>query len=80
MLDALWSFLKDPDNQKVLAWIGGGIVAVAGGIWAVVKFIVRKPEGGTPDSVVKADNGSVAIGGSATDSPINIGNRSSRKP
>jgi tetratricopeptide (TPR) repeat protein len=33
-----WDFLKDPDNQKVIGWLCGGIAAVASAIFAVVKF------------------------------------------
>ena len=39
MLANLWSFLQDESNRAVLAWIGGGAVVVAGGIWTVFKFM-----------------------------------------
>ena len=61
MLDALWSFLKDPANREVLAWIGGGIVVVGGAVWAVVKFFAKKPEGAKGPSV-SADRGGVVVG------------------
>ena len=61
VFDAFWSFLKDPLNREVLAWIGGGIVVVIGGIWAVVRFFAKKPDGGDGRSV-SVDRGSVAIG------------------
>ena len=38
MLSSIWDFLKDGSNQAVLSWIGGGIVVVAGGLWAAFKF------------------------------------------
>ena len=72
MLADLWTFLKDPANRAVLEWIGGGVVVVAGGWWAVVKFFAKKSDGGSSPGV-RADNGSVAIGGSNTNSPISIG-------
>jgi hypothetical protein len=37
---SFWSFLKAEENQKVLGWIGGGLVVVATGLWAVVTFYV----------------------------------------
>ena len=43
MLLSGWDFLKDPNNQAVLTWIGGGIAAVATAIFAVVKFRAKKP-------------------------------------
>jgi hypothetical protein len=73
MFEAVWTFLKDPANQAVLSWIGGGIVVIAGGIWAVVKFFAKKEDGGERKPSVKAEGGSVAIGGDNKDSPINIG-------
>jgi hypothetical protein len=42
MLGTVWAFLKDPGNQPVLSWIGGGVVVASGGIWAVVKFFAKE--------------------------------------
>ena len=79
MLGTAWAFLKDPTNQAVLTWIGGGIVVIAGGIWAVVKFFAEKEDGGDRKPSVKAEEGSVAIGGDNKDSPINIGTKGRSK-
>jgi tetratricopeptide (TPR) repeat protein len=38
----LWDFLKDPGNQQVITWLGGGIAAIAGGIWVVIKFFAER--------------------------------------
>jgi hypothetical protein len=73
MFEAVWTFLKDPANQAVLTWIGGGIVVVAGGLWAVVKFFAKKEDAGDTKPRVKAEGGSVAAGGNIKNSPINIG-------
>jgi hypothetical protein len=64
MLDSVWAFLRDHANRDVLAWIGGGLIVVVGGVWAVVKFIVtnRKPARSAPRNV-SADRGGVASGG-----------------
>jgi hypothetical protein len=78
MLDVFWTFLKDPANREVLGWVGAGIVAVAGGVWAVVKFFSKKDEGSKPN--VNAEGGGVAIGGSSIGSTINTaGTRASVK-
>lgn len=82
MVDASWAFLKDPANREVLAWIGAGLVAVSGGLWAVVKFFAKKGDDGPSaaarrDRGTRADRGSAAIGGDNTNSPINIGTRRS---
>ena len=75
MFDTTWAFLTDPANREVLAWIGGGTVVVAGGIWAVIKFFAKRPD---RRSVI-ADRGSVAIGGDARSSPINVDTRTTGK-
>ncbi len=38
----LWDVLKDPNNQRVIEWLGSGIVVIAGGIWVVVKFFAER--------------------------------------
>ena len=42
MLDAFWAFLKNPAHRDAVGWIGGGIVVVASGLWAVIKFLSKK--------------------------------------
>jgi len=81
MLDALLAFLKDPTNRETVGWVGAGIAAVAGGLWAVIKFFVRKGgDNATPNvKNVKADRGSVAIGGNNINSRINPNPRRSNK-
>ncbi len=81
MLDAFWTWLRDPANQQTLGWIGGGLVVVIGGVWAVVKFFAKKEGDGPRPPSVKADRGGVAIGGSNVNSPIatNADKESSRK-
>lgn len=77
MLDAFLSFLKDPANRDVIAFVGGGIVVFVGGIWAVVKFFAKK-EGGTPPAV-RADRGGVAAGGNISNSTISTNSEKPRK-
>jgi len=71
MLDAFWTWLKDPANQQTLGWIGGGLVAVVGGIWVVVQFFAKKEGGRGSAPSVRADRGGVAAGGNISNSPIN---------
>jgi hypothetical protein len=61
-------FLRDSANQKALTWLGSGLVAVAGGAWAMVKFFARRPnsEDATTQqsgcTTVEADRGGIAAG------------------
>jgi hypothetical protein len=85
MLDAFWTWLRNPGNQQTLGWIGGGVVVVVGGVWAVVTFFVRKESGAGAASSVRADRGGVAAGGSISNSPINTNSdkenaKKARKP
>lgn len=77
MLDNSWAFLKDPANRAVLGWICGGIAALAGGVWAVIKFLSNKGEDRHLPPI-RADKGSVAIGHDSN-APINIDTRHSGK-
>lgn len=73
MFTELWTFLRDPSNQTLLSWIGGGAVVACGGVWAAFKFFVAsKPASPTQPSSSTADHGSVVIGHDNKDSPIHI--------
>ena len=77
MLSSVWDFVKDPDNRVVLSWVGGGIAAIAAGIWAVIRFRAKDGDHKPSKPSVSADRGSVAAGGSIESSPININARGS---
>ena len=72
MFGSIWAFLNDPGNRAVLSWVGGGMVVVVGGIWAVVKFFFKKDDNRGAKPGVSAEGGSVAIGGDNRNSPISI--------
>lgn len=74
MFDGIWAFLKDSANQAVLGWIGGGVVVVVGGFWAVVRFYASRGDDKAMQSV-RAEGKSVAAGCSINNSPINIDTR-----
>lgn len=73
MMDALWAFLGEESNQKILAWLGGGLVTAAGGVWAVIQLVwsPKKLEPGKPSEQPKptasddvlADRGGFAVAG-----------------
>jgi hypothetical protein len=59
----VWSFLLDENNRTLLAWIGSGVVVIAGGVWAIVKFVLSKKSGDSASSpTVSASHGGVAAG------------------
>jgi hypothetical protein len=51
-MNSLWLFVSKPKNQKILSWIGSGVVIVAGGLWAVVTFLWTPSHKGEPPSVI----------------------------
>jgi hypothetical protein len=36
----LWTFLRKPSNQRLLTWLGGGVVVIVSGMWAVGTYMV----------------------------------------
>lgn len=67
-MDAIWAFLSDPQNQKTLGWLGGGIVVLAGGIWAVIQHVAKPAASARPQPTtsIHADRRGVAAGGNVT--------------
>jgi hypothetical protein len=63
-VETLWAFFSDPDNQRTLAMIGAGLAALAGGLWAVIKFFFPRSSGDkpAPSTSVTADRGGIAAG------------------
>ena len=76
MLDSIWTFLKDPANQAVFTWIGGGIVVLPAAFGRSSSSLPRDDGDAKPSSTPR---GSVAIGGDNEDSPINIRTRGRSK-
>jgi hypothetical protein len=66
-MDSPWSILVKAKNRQILSWIGGGIIAVATGLWAVVTYVWPAHESG---KVVCAQQGSVASGRDASGNTI----------
>jgi hypothetical protein len=36
-----WNWLRDPENQKPLAILGGGIAAIAAAVWTALQWLLR---------------------------------------
>jgi hypothetical protein len=58
-MGSLLAFIAKPKNRAILSWVGGGIVTVAVGAWAVVTYVWPAHES---PSIVCAQGGSVAAG------------------
>jgi hypothetical protein len=80
-MNRLWQFLRDKHNQQVLGWLGGGLVALATGLWVVVVYffpLQKSPEPqSSPIPDVQANCGGVAIGGNVSGSTITAGTTTS---
>ena len=66
-MSSTWSFIAQPKNRQVLSWVGGGLVALAAGVWAVATYVWPAPHDGA--KTVCAQQG-VAIGGNVSGSTV----------
>jgi hypothetical protein len=65
------SFLGSKRNRDILAWLGGGLVAVIVALWmAYVYFHPPKVDGGEGKGAATASHGGVSVGGSVTNSTL----------
>ncbi len=69
----VWTFLGDDKNRKVLGWIGGGIAAVVGALWAAFVYFTPPSKPPPPPASVEAKPGGIAIGGNVSGSTITTG-------
>jgi TIR domain len=58
----VWTFLGDDKKRAVLGWIGGGVAAVVGALWAAFVYLAPPSKPGTPPASIEAGPGDVAIG------------------
>jgi hypothetical protein len=67
-MGSLLAFIAKPKNREILSWVGGGIVTMAVGAWAVVTYVWPADES---PSIVCAQGGSIAAGRDASSNTIN---------
>jgi hypothetical protein len=65
-MNSLWSFFAKSRNRQILSWVGGGLVAIAAGAFAVVTYLWPAQDAAKS---VCAQQG-VALGGSVSGSTI----------
>ncbi len=63
-MNYLWSFFAKPKNRQIISWVGGGVVAVAAGAFAVVTYVW--PHDAKPACTQQG----VAVGGDVSGSTI----------
>jgi hypothetical protein len=68
-MKSLWSIIVKPKNRQTLSWIGGGIVAVAAGAFAVVTYLWPAHDG--KGGISCAQNASIASQGDVNHASIN---------
>jgi hypothetical protein len=73
VMSRLWRFLKQKSNREIFGWIGGGVVVLATGLWAVLIYFLPAQTRGARDSAVQASCASVAIGGNVSGGNISAG-------
>jgi hypothetical protein len=68
---ALWRFLRQEKDRQVFGWFGGGLVVLAGGVWAVITFFSSPHPTPAPETNVEAPGG-VAAGRDIRGSTITV--------
>ena len=71
----LWRFLQLKKNREILAWLGGGAVVLASGIWTAVTFFGAEPLPSKPpvDCAIDSNKGAASCGDQIFQAPVNIG-------
>jgi hypothetical protein len=69
----VWNFLRSDKNRAVLGWVGGGVAAVIGALWAAFVYLVPPSKSGSPATSIEARCGGVAVGGNVSGSTITAG-------
>ncbi len=64
---------RDTRSRTVLGWIGGGIAAVVGALWAAFVYFTPPSKPAPPPASVEAKPGGIAIGGNVSGSTITTG-------
>jgi tetratricopeptide (TPR) repeat protein len=76
MRSRVLAFLRDESNRALLGWIGGGLVVLATGLWAVFTFYVdhSKPPPPPATTIVEQKGTGIASGRDTNiNSPVTIG-------
>lgn len=55
-----WTFISDPKNQKTLTFVGGGLVLLVGGAWAIFKQFSKRPTADSVPTNITTDHGGMA--------------------
>lgn len=71
MFDNIIEFCSNPDNRTFLGWLGSGAVAIASGIWTIVKWRNAENNNKKP-AAAQFSEGGITVGGDVTHSKLTI--------
>jgi hypothetical protein len=69
----LWALLSERSNREVFAWIGGGLIVLAAGLWTMFVYFFPSEKAPASKPAVEASCGGVAIGGNVSGTTITGG-------
>jgi hypothetical protein len=74
MASRVLAFLRDESNRALLGWIGGGLVVLATGLWAVFTFYVDHSKPPPPATTIVEQKGTGIASGRDTNinAPVTI--------
>jgi hypothetical protein len=65
-------FIRNKNNREMIGWLGGGLVIVVAGAWAIFTYAYPPAGPPKPPARVEARDGSIAIGGNVEGSTIGV--------
>jgi hypothetical protein len=69
----IWAWLGDTENQKTLAWMGGGLVAIATIIWKAFKTITKREQAATTPAQNNSNNNGQQVNvGTVSGGSVNV--------
>ncbi|MEC4678458.1 MAG: hypothetical protein VST69_06880, partial [Nitrospirota bacterium] len=62
----IWTFISDPNHQKTLKFVCGGVGILVAGLWTAYLHLSKKPSSISPAPTIAVPNNVISAGGNIT--------------